>query len=68
MPAEVSTLGELFLANVALEGPLHVVLAEVIPQVAALAKDRVATLVPASKVQFRSLRRLVGHSDRFMPL
>lgn len=68
MPPKVATLGELLLANVALEGPLHVVLAEVVPQIAALAEDRVATLVPATKVQLRSLRRLVGHFDRFVPL
>ena len=43
-------------------------LAEVIPQVAALAEDSVAALVLAAEVQLHTLASAVSHAHYIMPL
>ena len=58
--AEVTALSERFTAKVAFVGPLCRVFAEVITQVAALAKDRHAAFIFASIVEFEPVAFFVS--------
>lgn len=67
MAAQIATLGEHLLAEVALVRPCHRVLPEVVPQVAALAEDRLAMLILAPEVKFDTLCFLIENLDRLVP-
>ena len=68
MAAKIATLGEVLSANVTLVGPLHSVLAEVVPQVAALAEHGFAFLELAAEVELGALRLTVVNFYRLVPL
>ena len=68
MAAEIATLCKMLFANFAPVGSFHVVLAEVIPQVAALSENRVAVFEATAEVQFDSFCFFVSYSDSLMPL
>lgn len=68
MAAQVSALSERLLTNVTLEGAHISVLAEVVPQVAALAKESIAVGDLAAKVELDALRVLVVHLHYFVPV
>ena len=68
MATQIAALCEELSADFALVGPLHRVLAKVVPQVAALAKHGLAAFKPAPEVQFGSLRFTVVDFDSFVPL
>ena len=68
MAAQVSALSERLLTNVTLEGAHISVLAEVVPQVAALAKESIAVGDLAAEVELDALRVLVVHLHYFVPV
>ena len=68
MATQIAALREELPADFTLVGPLHRVLAEVVPQVAALAEHGLAPFKPAPEVQFGSLRFAVVDFDSLMPL
>ena len=68
MATQIAALREELPADFTLVGPLHRVLAKVVPQVAALAKDGLAAFKPAPEVQFGSLRFAIIDFDSFVPL
>lgn len=65
---QISTLREGFLAEGTGERPLTCVLAEVIPEVATLLEDALATCVAAFKIELDALTDQVLDHDRLMPL
>ena len=65
---QVSALREVLLADIALVGPRGRVLAEVVPQVAALAEDGLAAFELAAEEQLGTLRLLAVDLDRLVPL
>ena len=68
MATQIAALCEELSADFALVGPLHRVLAKVVPQVAALAKDGFTAFKPAPEVQFGTLRFTVVDFDSLVPL
>ena len=68
MAPQIAALSKELFANIALVGPLHRVLAKVVPQITALAEDSLAAFESAPKVQFGSLGFAVIDLDRLVPL
>ena len=68
MTAQIPTLCELLVADLALKGPCRCVLAEMVSQIAALPEHGAAVHVFAAEVIFAPFRHLVVHLDGFMPL
>ena len=68
MAPQVATLSEELPTEGALVGSNSRVLAEMVPQVAALAEDGVAPGVLAAKVELGALGIFVEHADGLVPL
>ena len=68
MPAEIPTLGEVLLANLAFERTLPCVFSEVVPQIAALLKDAFALWELALKVELNALRLSIPNFDSLVPI
>lgn len=66
--AQVAALGEGLLALRAREGPLSGVLAEVVPEIAALFKNGAAAAVSALEVELHAHCLLVAHLDGLVPV
>jgi len=67
MTPKITALCEGLIADVAAVRPRGCVFAEVVAQVAALAKDGRAALVLAAEVQLQALGSFVAHLDNFVP-
>ena len=65
---KITTLGERFCTDLTFEWAVRGVLAEVIPQVTALAEDSMAALVLAAEVQLHTLASVVAHAHNIVPL
>jgi hypothetical protein len=68
MAAQISTLSECLLTNLTLEWAHIRMLAEVVPQVAALAKECLAVRKLAAEVELDSLGIFVANLDHLMPI
>lgn len=68
MPAEITALSKGLLAERALEGPQAGVLAEVVPQVAALLENASAVRVSALEIELHALGFGVLDPDSLVPL
>lgn len=68
VPAQISALSEALVTELTTEGSLEGVFAEVVPQVAALAKGGLAALVLATEVQLDSLVVLALNLNYIVPL
>ena len=68
VPAEVAALGEGLVADVACEGPLARMLAEVVPQVTTLLENALAASVLAAEIKLDALALLILHLNRLVPL
>lgn len=68
MSAQISTLCEIFVAELARKGSLTSVLSEVIPKIARLFKHATAIGVHALEVEFLSLGLRILDLDSLMPV
>ena len=68
MPAKVAALSECLVALRTVVGPLTCVLAEVIPQIAALLEDLFAARVHTSEILLDALCHFMFHLNGLMPL
>lgn len=68
VPSKISTLGESFLTEGALERPEACVLSKVVPQVAGLLKDTSTLRVLAFKIELDPLCVRILNSDGLVPL